>query len=142
MAMSLEALAQEAQPLSLPDAVEMTLADNPRRRAALADTKAASAGVREARAPLLPPITCAEKQHRWQRSRVCFRSQTAATVVHCARLCAEPSASSHADGQLCQRFSGQWNLFVSTQSWKARERAKYLNFAANEQLNRRDQELV
>ena len=51
MALSVGAVAQEAQPLSLPDAVKMTLANNPLHRAALADTKGAAAGVREARAP-------------------------------------------------------------------------------------------
>ena len=40
------------------------------------------------------------------------------------------------------RFSGQWNLFDSTQSWKALERAKFMNLAAEQQLNRTDQELV
>ena len=38
----------------------MTLANNPMHKAALADTKASSAGVREARAPMLPRITFAE----------------------------------------------------------------------------------
>jgi outer membrane protein TolC len=45
-------------------------------------------------------------------------------------------------GNYAGRFFGQWNLFDSTQSWKALDRAKYMNFAANEQLNRTDQELV
>ena len=45
-------------------------------------------------------------------------------------------------GNYASRFSGQWNLFDSTQSWKALDRAKFMNFAANEQLNRTDQELV
>ena len=45
-------------------------------------------------------------------------------------------------GNYASRFFGQWNLFDSTQSWKALDRAKFLNFAANEQLNRTDQELV
>src|SRR6516162_513701 len=52
--------AEEATPLTLAEAAKMTLANNPMHKAALADTKAASAGVREARAPLLPRITFAE----------------------------------------------------------------------------------
>ena len=45
-------------------------------------------------------------------------------------------------GNHATRFSGQWNLFDSTQSWKARDRARYLNLAANEQLDGTDQEMV
>ena len=52
--------AQDPTPLTLADAVKMTLANNPLHKAALADTEAASAGVREARAPLLPRIMFAE----------------------------------------------------------------------------------
>jgi len=37
-------MAEEATRLSLPEAVKMTLANNPLHKAALADTKAASAG--------------------------------------------------------------------------------------------------
>jgi outer membrane protein TolC len=52
--------AQEAQqfsPLTLQQAVNMALEKNPERKAALADTKAASADVREARSSLLPHVT-------------------------------------------------------------------------------------
>jgi outer membrane protein TolC len=45
-------------------------------------------------------------------------------------------------GNYASRFSGQWNLFDSTQSWKALDRARYMNFAAEQQLDRTDQELV
>jgi len=45
-------------------------------------------------------------------------------------------------GNYASRFFGQWSLFDSTQSWKALDRARYLNFAASEQLQRTDQELI
>jgi outer membrane protein TolC len=45
-------------------------------------------------------------------------------------------------GNYSSRFIGQWTLFDSTQSWKAREQAKDLNFAAQQQLSHTDQELV
>ena len=60
LALALGAAAEEPVPLSLPEAVKMTLANNPMHKAALADTKASSAGVREARAPMLPRIMFAE----------------------------------------------------------------------------------
>jgi len=49
--LAMGAAAQEAAPLSLPEAVKITLANNRMHRAALADTKASAAGVREARSP-------------------------------------------------------------------------------------------
>ncbi len=58
--LAVAAVAQDATPLALSEAVQMTLAKNPMHKAALADTKAASAGVRVARAPLLPQIMFAE----------------------------------------------------------------------------------
>ena len=60
IALTVATRAQDATPLTLADAAKMTLANNPMHKAALADTKAASAGVREARAPMLPRIMFAE----------------------------------------------------------------------------------
>ena len=54
------AAAEEPVPLRLAEAVKMTLAHNPMHKAALADTKATLAVVREAQAPMLPRITFAE----------------------------------------------------------------------------------
>jgi len=50
---------QEAQPssLTLQQAVNIALKKNPLRKAAIADTKAASAGVREARSLLMPRLS-------------------------------------------------------------------------------------
>src|SRR5664279_1184400 len=60
VALAVAASAQEATPLTLADAARMTLANNPMHKAALSDTKATLAGVREARAPMLPKIMFAE----------------------------------------------------------------------------------
>src|SRR5579864_160425 len=53
---------QEAQPssLTLQQAVTIALEKNPLRKAAIADTKAASAGVREARSSLMPHLSFSE----------------------------------------------------------------------------------
>jgi hypothetical protein len=53
LVLALRAIAEEPTPLSLPEAVTMTVANNPMHKAALADTKVTAAGVREARAPML-----------------------------------------------------------------------------------------
>ena len=135
-------VAQEAQPLSLPDAVKMTLANNPLHRAAVADTKASSAGVREARAPLLPKITFAESFTSGNNPVFVFGTRLNQQAFTAQDFALNRLNHPSPIGNYTSRFFGQWNLFDSTQSWKALDRAKYLNFAANEQLNRTDQELV
>jgi outer membrane protein TolC len=121
---------------------QIALERNPLRKAALADTKGTAAGVREARAPLLPRITFAEN----------FTGGNDPVFVFGAKLRQQVFTASDFElnnlnrptpmGNYASRFFGEWNLFDSTQSWKALDRAKYLNFADNEQLDRTDQELV
>lgn len=138
----LGATAEDATPLSLPDAVKMTLANNPMHKAALADTKAASAGVREARAPLLPRIMFAENFTAGNDPMFVFGTKLRQQIFTVQDFALNSLNRPTPIGNYASRFSGQWNLFDSTQSWKALDRAKYLNFAAEQQLNRTDQELV
>jgi outer membrane protein TolC len=142
MALALGAVAQDAQPLSLPEAVKMTLANNPLHRAAVADTKASSAGVREARARLLPRITFAENFTGGNDPVFVFGAKLRQQEFTARDFALNDLNRPTPMGNYASRFFGRWNLFDSTQSWKALDRAKYLNFAANEQLNRTDQELV
>jgi outer membrane protein len=140
--LSIGAAAQEPAPVSLPEAVKMTLANNPLHKAALADTKAASAGVREARAPLLPRITFAENFTAGNDPVFVFGTKLRQQIFTAQDFALNSLNRPTPIGNYASRFSGQWNLFDSTQSWKALDRAKYLNFAAEQQLNRTDQELV
>ena len=134
--------AEEATPLTLAEAAKMTLANNPMHKAALADTKAASAGVREARAPLLPRITFAENFTGGNNPVFVFGTKLQQQIFTTQDFELNQLNRPTPIGNYTSRFFGQWNLFDSTQSWKSLDRAKYLNFAANEQLNRTDQELV
>jgi outer membrane protein len=136
------AAAQDGTPLTLPEAVKMTLANNPMHKAAVADTKAASAGVREARAPMLPRIMFAENFTGGNDPVFVFGAKLRQQVFTAQDFALNSLNRPTPIGMYASRFSGQWNLFDSTQSWKALDRAKYLNFAAAEQLNRTDQELV
>ena len=138
----MSAAAEEPVPLSLPEAVKMTLANNPMHKAALADTKAASAGVREARAPMLPRIMFAENFTMGNDPVFVFGTKLRQQEFTAADFALNELNRPTPIGNYASRFSGQWNLFDSTQSWKALDRAKYMNFAATEQLNRTDQELV
>lgn len=140
--LAIGAAAQEAAPLSLPDAVKMTLANNPLHKAAVAGTKAASAGVREARAPLLPRITFAENFTGGNDPVFVFGTKLRQQIFTAQDFELNRLNRPTPIGNYASRFFGQWNLFDSTQSWKALDRAKYLNFAAEQQLNRTDQELV
>jgi hypothetical protein len=60
-------------------------------KAALADTKAVSAAVREARAPLLPKITFAENFTAGNDPVFVFWYQAAAADFHCSGFCAQPA---------------------------------------------------
>jgi outer membrane protein len=142
IALAVTAAAQEAAPLSLPEAVKMTLANNPLHKAAVPDTKAASAGVREARAPMLPRITFAENFTGGNDPVFVFGTKLRQQEFRVRDLALNSLNRPTPIGNYASRFSGQWNLFDSTQSWKALDRAKYLDMAAEQQLNRTDQELV
>ncbi len=142
LALAMSASAEDPVPLTLPEALKLTLANNPMHKAALADTKAASAGVREARAPMLPRIMFAENFTMGNDPVFVFGTKLRQQEFTAADFALNELNRPTPIGNYASRFSGQWNLFDSTQSWKALDRAKYMNFAANEQLNRTDQELV
>ena len=142
IALTVATRAQEATPLTLADAAKMTLANNPMHKAALADTKAASAGVREARAPMLPRIMFAENYTRGNDPVFVFGAKLRQQVFTAQDFALNSLNRPTPFGNYSSRFSGQWNLFDSTQSWKALDRAKFMNVAAEQQLNRTDQELV
>jgi outer membrane protein len=140
LAMSLAA--EEPIPLNLADAVKMTLANNPMHKAAMADTKATLAGVSEARAPMLPRIMFAENFTAGNDPVFVFGTKLRQQEFTARDFALNQLNRPTPIGNYASRFSGQWNLFDSTQSWKALDRAKYLNLAAEQQLNRTDQELV
>ena len=61
---------QEPSPLTLHDAVTIALEKNPLRKTAIADTKAASAGVREARSFLMPHLSFSETSTNKSNARI------------------------------------------------------------------------
>jgi outer membrane protein len=136
------AAAQQSIPLTLPEAVQMTLDRNPLHKAALADTKAAWATVREARAPLFPRLMFAENFTRGNDPVFVFgtrlRQQTFTGKDFDLSSLNRPTPI----GNYASRFSGQWSLFDSLQSWMGLDRAKFMSQAAGQQLSRTDQELV
>ncbi len=134
--------AQQPSPVTLPQAVNIALEKNPRRKAALADTRAASAGVREARSFLLPHVTFSETATRGNDPVYVFgsklRQQRFTTADFALNVLNTPTPFDN----FATRFGGTWNLFDSFASWRAVNRAERIKEAAGHQLDRTDQEIV
>jgi outer membrane protein TolC len=126
----------------LQQAVQIALEKNPERKAALAGTRAASAGVQEARSHLLPHITFAETATRGDDPVYVFgsklRQQRFATGDFALNLLNTPTPF----GNFATRFGGTWNLFDSFASRHAIHRAERMKEAAGHQLERTDQEII
>jgi outer membrane protein TolC len=139
------ALAQQTAdplPLTLQQAATIALEKNPLRKAAIADTRAASADVREARSILLPRLTFSETATRGNDPVYVFGSR-----LRQRRFTADDFSLNHLNtpsplGNFSTRFGGTWNLFDSFASWHGVNRAKQMNEAAAHQLERTDQEIV
>jgi outer membrane protein TolC len=129
-------------PLTLKQAVDMALEKNPLRKAALADTKAASAGVQEARSYLLPHLTFSETATRGNDPVYVFGSKLRQERFTTADFALNRLNNPLPFGNFTTRFGGQWNLFDSFASWRGMNRAKLMNQAASHQLTRTEQEIV
>ncbi|HET8668426.1 MAG TPA: TolC family protein [Terriglobales bacterium] len=133
----------EAQaPLTLPQAVSIALEKNPIRKAALADERAAAAGIREARSGLLPRIVFSESATRGNDAVYAF-----GTRLRQGRFTAADFALNRLNhptpiGDFATRFGGQWTLFDSFANVLNMRRAQKMQQAAAQQLERSDQETV
>jgi outer membrane protein len=135
---------QEAQPspLTLQQAVNVALEKNPLRKAAIADTKAASAGVREARSFLMPHLSFSETATRGDDPVYVFGSKLRQQRFTTAEFALNKLNTPLPIGNFTTRFGGSWNLFDSFATWHGVSRAKEMNEAAKHQLDRTDQEIV
>ena len=134
--------AQTATPLTLPEAVAMALEKNPLHKAAQADTKAAFASVREARAPLLPKLMFTESATRGNDPVYVFGTKLRQQSFTLADFALNKLNTPTPIGNFSSRFSGQWSLFDGLQNWNGVSRAKFMEQAMKQQLDRTDQELV
>jgi outer membrane protein TolC len=135
---------EEAQSssLTLQQAVQIALEKNPLRKAAIADTKAASADVREARSFLMPHLTLSEIATRGNDPVYVFGSKLRQQRFTTADFALNKLNAPLPIGNFTTRFGGSWNLFDSFASWHGINQAKRLNQAAGHQLDRTDQEIV
>lgn len=133
---------QQPSSLTLQQAVNIALEKNPQRKAALADTKAASADLKEARSLLLPHVTFSETATRGNDPVYVFgsklRQQRFTTADFALNVLNTPTPF----GNFATRFGGTWNLFDSFASWRGVNRAERMKDAAGHQLERTDQEVV
>jgi outer membrane protein TolC len=134
--------AQHASPLTLEQAVTIALENNPDRKAALAETKAAAADMREARSFLLPHVTFSETATRGNDPVYVFgsklRQRRFTTADFALNLLNTPTPLNN----YSTRFGGTWNLFDSFASCRGIHRAELVKAAAAQQLERADQEIV
>ena len=140
LALTAPLLAQEV--LTLRQAVQVAIEKNPLRKAAIADTKVASAEVREARSFLIPHLSFSETATRGNDPVYVFGSKLRQQRFAAADFSLNQLNSPLPFGNFTTRFGGTWNLFDSFASWHGVKRAKQMNEAAAHQLDRTDQEIV
>jgi len=132
----------EASPLSLQQAASIALEKNPLRKAAVADTKAASAGVREAQSFLMPHVTFSELGTRGNDPIYVFGTKLRQQRFTTSDFELNQLNTPRPFGNFTTRFGGTWNLFDSLASWHGVSRATEMNHAAVHQLERTDQETL
>jgi len=128
--------------LTVQQAVHLAMEKNPLRKAAIADTKVASADVREARSFLMPHLSFSETATRGDDPVYVFGSRLRQQRFTAADFALNRLNTPLPFGNFTTRFGGTWNLFDSFASWRGVTRAKRMNEAAAHQLNRTDQEIV
>ena len=135
---------QEAPPLSLTlqQAVTIALEKNPLRKAAIADTKATSAGVREARSFLMPHLSFSEVGTRGDDPIYVFGTKLRQSRFTNADFALNKLNSPLPFGNFSTRFSGTWTLFDSFATWHGINQAQQINDAVAHQSDRTDQEIV
>ena len=133
---------QEPSPLTLAQAVKIALEKNPQRKAALADTKVASAGIKEARSFLLPHVAFSETVTRGNDPVYVFGSKLRERGFTTADFALNSLNSPTPFSNFSTRFGGTWNLFDSFASWRALNRAESVKDASGHQLERTDQAIV
>jgi outer membrane protein len=132
----------EPAALTLPQAVKIALEKNPLRKVALADTKVASADIREARSVFLPRLTFSETATRGNDPVYVFGSELRQQRFTSADFALNQLNTPTPIGNFSTRFAGTWNLFDSFASWHGMNRAKQMSEAAGHQLGRTEQEIV
>ena len=132
----------QSSPITLQQAVNIALEKNPKRKAALADTRATSADVKEARSFLLPRVTFSEVATRGNDPVYVFGSKLREQRFTTADFALNVLNTPPPFNNFATRFGGTWNLFDSFSSRRAVNRAERVKEAVAHQLERTDQEII
>jgi outer membrane protein len=133
---------QGASPLTLRQAISVALEKNPQRKAAMADARAANADVKQARSSLFPHIQFSETVTAGDDPVFVFGSKLRQQRFGAPDFALNVLNTPGPFGNYATRFGGAWNLFDSMASWRSITRAERAEDAANQQLERADQEIV
>jgi outer membrane protein len=136
------AFAQQQEPLSLQQAVAIALEHNPQRKAALAETRAAKAEVKEAQSLFWPRITFSEAATRSNDPVYVFGTRLRQSRFTTADLALNELNNPEPIGNFATRFGAHWNVFDSFANKYTARRAKNLSLAVAERLARADQVTV
>jgi outer membrane protein len=131
-----------AAQLTLREAASIALEKNPLRKAALADTRAASAGVHEAQSFVMPHVSFSEEAMRGNDPVYVFGSRLRQQRFTTADFALNSLNTPLPYGNFATRFGGTWNLFDSFASWHGINQAREMRVAASHQLERTDQEIL
>lgn len=134
--------ASTASPLMLQQAVKIALEKSPQRKMALAETRAASAGVKEAKSFLLPHFDFSETATAGDDPVYVFGTKLRQQRFGAPDFALNVLNTPLPLGNFATRFGGAWTLFDSLASWRSISRAQRAQDAAGEQLARADQEIV
>lgn len=135
-------LAVAQQPTTLGESVRIALERNPMRKAALADTKVAAATVRETRAGLFPSILFSESAIRSNDPVFVFGTKLRQQSFSMADFALNQLNTPTPIGNFSSRFFGKWRLFDSMGNYRSIERARRMEDASRNELERADQELI
>ena len=138
----LHAQQTHSSPLTLRQAVDIALEKNPQRKAALADTRAASADVKQAKSVLYPHVMFSETATAGDDPVYVFGSKLRQQRFAAPDLALNVLNTPAPFGNFSTRFGGTWNLFDSLASWRSVNRAEQVKNASDRQLERTDQEIV
>lgn len=141
LALALPALAAEPK-LTLQQAVATALEKNPARKAAVWEQRAATSGIREARAALLPQVSFTEGYTRSTDPVFVFGGKLRQNRFAAPDFALNALNRPDPFGNFATRLTTQWQAFDSGVSWKRMWLAKQGSTVAQRQVDRSDQQLI
>lgn len=139
LGLTVPVVAQQEEPLSLQQAVAIALERNPQHKAALAETRAAKADVKEAQSFFFPRITFSEAATRSNDPVYVFGTRLRQSRFTAADFALNQLNNPEPIGNFATRLGAQWNVFDSFSTTFSARRATELKTAAVEHLARADQ---